>query len=52
MYEVIWYWFVAIMEGVVSLKMRIVECIAYKSKNSVSSNGAAIRFQYFLIYFN
>ena len=41
----------AIMEGVVSLKMRIVEYIAYKPKNNLSVNGAPIRFQYFLIYF-
>ena len=34
----------AMMEGVVSLKTRIVEYIAYKSNNRVSTNRVNIRF--------
>ena len=52
MYEVFWYWFVAIMEGVVTVKTRIAKYISYTPNNTVSAKGVNLRFQYFLIYFN
>ena len=52
MYEVFWYWFVAIMEGAVTVKTRIVKYISYTPDERVSANGVNIRFQYFVIYFN
>ena len=52
MYEDFWYWFVAIVEGVVTVKMRIVKYVFYKLDEKISANGVYIRFQYFLIYFN
>ena len=52
MYEVFWNWFMAMMEVIVSLKMRIVKYVAYKPNNRVCFNRVNIWFQYFLIYFN
>ena len=52
MYKVCWNWFVAMMEVVVSLKMRIAKYIACKSNKRVYANGVNMRFQYFLIYCN
>ena len=52
MYEVFWYWFVAIMEGSVTVKTRIVKYISDKPDERVSANGVYIMFQYFVIYFN
>ena len=42
MYEVFWNWFVAMVEVVVSLKMRIVKYVAYKPNNRAYVNGVNI----------
>ena len=52
MYEVFWNEFVAMMEGVLSLKTRIAKYVVYKANNRVSAKEINTRFQYFLIYFN
>ena len=52
MYKVFWYWFLAIMEGVVTVRTRRVKDISDKPKERVSANGVHIKFQYFVIYFN
>ena len=52
MCEVFWYWSLAIMEGVVTVKTRIVKYIFDKPNERVSANRVHIKFQYFVIYFN
>jgi len=52
MYELIWYLFVAIMEGIVALKKTIVEYIWYKVHEMISTYRVYVMLQYFAIYFN
>jgi len=53
MYELLWYLFVAIMEGIVTLKKSIVKYIYYyKVDEIISTYRAYVRFQYFAIDFN
>ena len=52
MYEVFWYWLVAMIEGVVIVKTRIVKYISYKSIEIISGDEIQVRFQYFVIDFN
>jgi len=52
MFEVFWYWFIAMLKGGVTVKMRIVTYVSYKLDEMISADKAYIRFQYFVIYFN
>ena len=52
MFEVFWYWFIAMLKGGVTVKMRIVRYVSYKLDEMISADKAYIRFQYFVIYFN
>jgi len=52
MYELLWYLFVAILEGSMVLKTSRAEYRAYKQYTIISAHGVYVRFQYFLIYFN
>jgi len=52
MYEQLWYLFVAIMRGIVTLKKSIVQYIFYKVEENISTNRVYVKFQYFAIYFN
>jgi len=52
MYELLWYLFVAIMGGIVTLRKSIVKYICYKVDEIISTNRVYIMFQYFAIYFN
>jgi len=49
---VFYYWFVAVLEDVVTVKTRMVKYILYKLDKIISANGVYLRFQYFLIYFD
>ena len=52
MLRVFYYWYVAMLEDVVTVKTRIVKYIVYKLDQMISANGVYLRFQYFLIYFD
>jgi len=52
MYEVLWYWFVAILEGSMSLKRCVAEYVYYEPDKIISAPGVYIIFQFFQIYFN
>jgi len=52
MYELLWYLFVAIMEGIVTFKKSIVKYIYYKVDEIISTYRVYVMFQYFVIYFN
>ena len=52
MYEMFWYWFVVVMEGVVAVETSTVKYISDKSDNRVSANRVYIKFPYFMTYFN
>jgi len=49
MYELLWYLFIAIMEGIVALKKSIVKYICYKVNEMISIYGVYVMFQYFAI---
>ena len=51
MYEVFWYWFVAMVNCVMIVKMRKVMNESYKVEEMITANVGYIRFQYFVIYF-
>ena len=52
MYELLWYLFIAIMGGIVTLKKSIVKYIYYKVNEMISTYRVYVRFQYFAIDFN
>ena len=52
MCEVFWYLIIAILEVVVTVKMRIVKYISYILDEMISADDSDIRFQYFVIYLN
>ena len=52
MYELLWYLFVAIMEGIVTFKKSIVKYIYYQVDEIISTYRVYVMFQYFVIYFN
>jgi len=52
MYELLWYLFVAIMGGIVTLRKSIVKYICYRVDEIISTDRVYIMFQYFAIYFN
>jgi len=52
MYKLLWYLFVAIMEGIVTFKKSIVKYIYYKVDEIISTYRIYVMFQYFVIYFN
>jgi len=52
MRNVLYYWFVAMLEDVVIVKTRIAKYIVYKLDEMISANGLYLRLQYFLIYFD
>jgi len=52
MYGLLWYLFVAIMEGIVTFKKSIVKYIYYKVDEIISTYRIYVMFQYFVIYFN
>ena len=52
MWKVFYYWYVAMLEDVVTVKTRMVQYIVYKLYMMISANGVHLRFQEFLIYFN
>ena len=52
MWKVFYYWYVGMLEDVVTVKTRIAKYIGYKLDKKISANGVNLRFQYFLIYFN
>jgi len=52
MYKLLWYLFVAIMEGIVTFKKSIVKYIYYKVDEIISTYRVYVMFQYFVIYFN
>jgi len=51
MYELLWYWFAAILDCTVTLNTRIGKYISYKLDERRSAPGIQVMFQYFLIYF-
>jgi len=52
MYELLWYLFVAIMEGIVTFKKSVVKYICDKVDKMISTYRVYVMFQYFAIYFN
>ena len=52
MYKLLWYLFVAIVEGIVTFKKSIVKYIYYKVDEIISTYRIYVMFQYFVIYFN
>jgi len=52
MYELLWYFFVAIIEGIMTFKKSIVKYICYKVDKMISPYRVHLMFQYFAIYFN
>ena len=52
MYELLWYLFVAILEGSMALKTSRAEYRSYKQYTIISAHGVYVLFQYFLINFN
>ena len=51
MYEVLWYWFVAMVNCVAKVKMRRVKNVSYKVEEMLFADVVYIRLQYFVIYF-
>jgi len=51
MYELLWYLFVAILEGSMALKTSRAEYVSYKLDIMISAHRVYLLFQYFLIYF-
>ena len=51
MYEVFWYWFVAMVNCVVIVKIRKVMNESYKVEEMITANVGYTRFQYLVIYF-
>jgi len=52
MFEMFWYLFISILEGILMVKMRRVKYVAYKLNEIISADEADIRFQYVTIYLN
>jgi len=52
MYEQLWYLFVAIMGGIVTLKKSLVKYICYKVEEMISTDRVYVKFQYIAIYVN
>ena len=52
MYEKLWYLFVAIGEGIVTLKPRIVKYASYKPNRMISAYGVHVILQYFVMHFD
>jgi len=50
MYELLWYLFIAILEGSVALKTSRAEYKSYNQYTMISAYRVYVLFQYFLIY--
>ena len=44
LFKVVWYWFVSILEGVVTVKAKIVQYVSYKFDVRISADKAYLKF--------
>jgi len=51
MYKLLWFLFLAIIGGILTLKKRIVEYMCKKLNETISTYRVYVMFQYFAIYF-
>jgi len=50
MYELLWYLFVAIMEGIVTFKKSVVKYVCDKVDKMISTYRVYVMFQYLAVY--